>query len=117
MFLSAAAWTSLADNTCVSAARVTVNRVVDSAIAYSRLLHAAYDLFKSTKIFKRITVKLDIADVTCVCKLMVRSFDLDLFKCTYGIVNRYVERVCIVFTVCNALDDTILLSVHTYKTT
>ncbi len=35
MFLSAAAWTSLADNSCVSAAGVTVNRMVDSTVAYA----------------------------------------------------------------------------------
>ena len=35
VLFSAAAGTSLADNTCVSAAGITVNRVVDSTIAYA----------------------------------------------------------------------------------
>ena len=35
MFFSTAARTSLADDTCVAATRITVYRVIDSTVAYS----------------------------------------------------------------------------------
>lgn len=91
VLLTSAAWTGLANDSRIAAAGIAVNRVVYCAVADARFLHAANDLLKSGKILKRIAVKLNIADVSCIGKLVIGSFDLDLFKCADRIINGYME--------------------------
>ena len=114
--LSSAALRALVpDDACVSANRVTVNRMVDRAVAYADFLHVPYDLFKGGEVVERVTVKLDVADVTCIGKCMLRSFNFKLFKSVDFKVNRNVERVGVVIPVGNTLDDTKALLVHLDK--
>ena len=86
-FCTSAQGALVTDDTCISAYRVTVNGVVDSSVADALLLHAANDLLECRDILSRVAVKLDIADVTCICKRMIGSFDLDLIECIDIIVQ------------------------------
>ena len=72
-FGPAAFRTFVADYSRVTTNRVTIYGVVDRTITDTDFLHISYDLFKGGKVVERITVKLDIADVTCIGQSMIRS--------------------------------------------
>ena len=77
-FLSAARGAGVADDTGVAAYGVVVNGMVDRAVADSVVVHKAYDLLECVKVFGRVTVDLNVGDMTTVCEVMVRAFDSDL---------------------------------------
>ena len=93
--------------TTVAAAWITVYRMVDAAVTDSRILHTANDGFKCFQIICRISVHFHIGDMSSVCEFMIRSFLLNLLKCCYVIVYRYMEGICIVITICNTRYDTV----------
>lgn len=47
MLLSAAAWTSIAYDSGISAAWITINGMIDSSVAYAGFFHTADNLLKS----------------------------------------------------------------------
>ena len=114
-FLSAALGAGVSDYTGKAAARVSVNRVIDRTVANAGFLHAADNLFKRGQILKRIAVKLNVADVSGVCKSMVRSFNLDFCERIAGIVYRYMEGVGIILSVGNTRDNAVLLPINSYE--
>ena len=75
----------------ISAYRIAVNRVIDRSVADALLLHASDNLFKCSKICRRVSVGLNITDMSCVCKSMIWGFDFDFFKSADVVVNRNVE--------------------------
>ena len=88
---SVAARAFVVDYTRIAAAGIAVDGVVYCAVAYTLLLHEAYYLLKCVKVLQRVAVKLDIADMTAVCKRMIRCLALDLVIRGYIIVNRNME--------------------------
>ena len=115
-FRSAASRAAVTDYTCVSALRVSVNRMVDRTVAYADLFHVSYDLLKGTKVAQRIAVKLNITDMTCVGQFVIRRFDSQLFKSVDLLIYRYMEGLCIVLSVRNARNVPEKFLVHLYKT-
>ena len=104
LFLSAAALgADVADNSRIAAYRVTVDGVVDRAVAYSAFLHAADNLLEGVKVLQRVAVQLNIADMSRIGKGMVGSLQLYLGKCVYLIVNRDMEGVGVILSVGNSL--------------
>ena len=116
VLLTSAARADIADDTGISAQGIAVNGVVDSTVSDTGFLHTTDYFFKCRKILERVAVKLDVADVTGICELVIGSLDLYLLKGTDRIVNGYVEGVGVVVAVSNAFDDAVLLGVHTDKT-
>ena len=108
VFCPVAAWALVVYDACEAAYRVSVYRVVDGAVAYAALLHASYHLLESVQILARISVKLNIRYMSAVGQCMIRSLKLDLIESTYVIVNRYMERVGVVFSVSNTFYDCLL---------
>ena len=77
-FSASALRTCVADDTVVSADRVSVDGMVDGTVTDSGIVHAADNLFKGFQVLGRITVHLDIRDVSGVGKCVIRCLDLDL---------------------------------------
>ena len=99
----------------MSANRVAVNRVVNRAVADTAFLHIADNLLKSVKIFGWVAVKLNIRNMTAVCKMVVRCFNFDFFEGCNIVINRNVEGVCIIFSVCNTGNNSETLRINFYK--
>lgn len=91
-----AAGTGIADDAIVTAHRVTVNGVVDRAVADAALPHIADDFFEGIEILQRVAVHFDIRDVSTVCQRMIRRFELELPESSDGKIHRNMEAVGIV---------------------
>ena len=96
---SAARGTGVSDNAGIAANGVMVNGVVDRAVADAVVVHQAYDFLECVDIFSRITVNLNVGDMTAVCEVMVRTFDSDLISSGDLVIHRNVEGVCIIISV------------------
>ena len=114
-FASSASWANVIDNACVSADRVSVYRVVDRSVSYAGFLHESDDGFECLRILRGIAVQLYIADVTRIREVMIRCLDGDLLERSDREVYRNVERVCVVISVRNARDLSVLFSVDLYE--
>ena len=79
--------TTIADDPCISAYRIVIYGVIDHTVSDFRFLHTANNLFKCFKILKRITIHLDITDMSRVGKCMIRSPLLNLFPCCRVIIS------------------------------
>lgn len=108
---AAALWAFIADDAGVAADGITVDRMVDRAVADSGFLHAADSVFKRLKIRLSVAVKLDIADVSAVGEGVVWSFPFDLVEGGELVVNRDMEAVRIIRTVGDAFYDAVFLRV------
>ena len=100
----------------VSAARVSVNRMVDGAVSDSGFLHASYYLFERIKVLKWVSVKFNVGNMSAVGKFVIRSFQSDLFESIYRVVYRNMETVCVIVSVRNARDDSVFFFVDSNKT-
>ena len=107
--------TNIADDSSIPANRVTVNGVVDGAIADAGFLHEADYLLKGFEILGRIAVQLNIADVTAVGKRVIRRFAANLLKRANREIHRNMERVGVLLTVGHAFDQAIPLAVNLHK--
>jgi len=115
LFFSSAFGAFVADYSGESAFRVTVNRVVDGAVADSGFLHAADYLLESVKVLLGVAVKFDIGYMTRIGKSMVRRFSLNFIECVDGVIYRNMEGVCIIIPVGDAGDLSEFFGVHTDK--
>ena len=88
---SSALRTHIIDYAGISAARVTVYRMVYRTVADTVLLHASDDLLESVQVLHRVSVEFDIGDVSAVCQSVIRSFEPDLLKCVYRIIYGNME--------------------------
>ena len=88
---SSASWANIIDDSCISADWVSVYRMVDRTVSYTGFLHESDYRFKGLRVLCSVTVELNIADVACVSKIMLRCLDCDLLKCSDRIVYRNVE--------------------------
>ena len=91
VFCSAALRAAIADNACKATARVTVNWMVHRAITNPCFFHAANDLLKRCYVLDWVAVHFYIADMSAVCKGVIRSFQTNLVHCPNRIVNRNME--------------------------
>ena len=90
---AAAAGADIADDTHVTADGVTVNRVVDGAVAYTAVMHVADNGFKGFHVVGSIAIQFHIADVTCVAQSVIGAFQTNLIVHGDGIPDRDMERV------------------------
>ena len=89
--------------------------MIDSAVTNSGIGHAADNLFESFEVIGRIAVHLNIGDMTGVGERMIGSFQLDLFESGDWEVDGDVETVGVVFTICDAGNDTETLTIYADK--
>ena len=99
---TAATGANITDDTHITADGVTVNGVVDGAVADAEVVHAADDGLEGFHILCGVAVQLHIADVTCVTQSVVGSFQTDLVVSGDGIPYGDMERVGVVLTVGDA---------------
>jgi hypothetical protein len=104
-FFAAAVWTGVAlDDAREATDWIAVNWVVDRAVADATIVHFADDSFESGDVLRRVTIELDVGNVTGVTKIMIRGFDFDFVEGADWIVDWYVEGIGVEFPVGDAFD-------------
>ena len=102
-------------DTCISANRVSVHRMIDGAISHAAFLHASYHLLECVQILAWVSVKLHIRYMTAVGERVIRRLQLDFIKSIDIVINRYMEGISIVFPVRNAFYYSVLYPVYPYE--
>ena len=110
---SSAARTYIINNSVIAADRISVYRMIYGAVTDAVIVHAADNCFEGLEVLRRISVHLYVADVACVCQIVVWSFNLDFLRCRNREIHRDMEAVCVVSAVRYALDFAVTLAVNT----
>ena len=98
-FPAAAAGTYIADDAYVTTDGVTVNGMVDGAVADAEVVHTADNGLESFHIPGGIAVQLHVGDVTGVAQGVVGGFQTDLVVDGDGEPDGNVERVGVIFPI------------------
>jgi len=114
---ASAAGTLILDDAGEAADGIAVNGMVNGAVTDAALLHVTDNLFKGFEIVHGIAVHFNVGDVAGIGKGMVGSLDLDLLKCSNGIIDGNMETVGVIFAVGYTGDGTVNGLIHLYKTT
>ena len=93
--------TYITNDACISANGIPVDWVIDGAISHTSFLHGTHNGFKRLQILCRVSVELNIADVSAIGQRMVWCLPLDFFKSRNRIINRNMKRIGVIFAVCN----------------
>ena len=99
-----------------SAVHAAVAVVVYRAVSDIISVHEVHDAHNSLRVVCRISVDLDIEDVSAACESVVWTLDLSLVLWSTFVIYRHMVRVCIVILVCHAGDDAELLLVTACET-
>ena len=115
-FFAAAAWAGFTlDDAREAADWVTVNWVVDGAVADTNFLHVADNCLEGFNVFAWIAIHFDVGNVTGVTEGVIWRLNVDLLEGGNRIVDRNVEGVGVEVAVSDALDLTKFLAVHLGK--
>jgi len=79
-FFATATWAMIADDSVISTHRVTIYRVINGSVSDSLFTHESDDFLEGLKVGCRISVHLNIGDMSCICKCMVWCFRADFVK-------------------------------------
>ena len=79
-FASSAARADIVDDSGKAANGVSVNGMVDRTVTDADLFHVADDRLERLRVFAGVSVKLDITDVSRICKRVIRRFNIEFFK-------------------------------------
>ena len=115
MLFSSALGAALADDTAVTADRISVDRMVDRTVSDARLFHASHYLFERFEIVRGVAVKLHITDMSRIGERMERRLYLYLVVRADVVVHGHVEGVGVIIPVGHARYYAVLLLVYAHE--
>ena len=75
--VSSALWAFVVDYPSISACRISIKRMIYSAVPDAAFAHIFYNTLKSIEIILKVAIKFDVGDVSSICQLVIRGFESD----------------------------------------
>ena len=90
--------------------------MIDRTISEIELIHEIHYLVYSFWIVSRISINLDIEDMSTTGKVMIRSFNLCLMAYAALIIDWHMVGIGVIVLIGHTLDDAIAFLVNTSET-